>query len=198
MRLEFSRSNHGIGIPYQPVDRPGGHSNYGYVDLKRNPEKIDDISELQDVPALKALVKELNHERSIVRSLSVEKALGPNADPAFQPKLTSFVRICFEILPWNFHVDNYRKLFDTFKDGVRRMPNLPDLLTMEFEVDPASFRDHNNVSGWAMTIWTHGFGRTDKEATDHWTIGLSTLQDFFAFQRSSFQSELDKGEVTVS
>lgn len=72
-----------IGIPYNAVDRPGGHSNYGYVDLKRNPEKIHEIYELKDTSPLKALVKELNRERSIFRSLAVEKALGESNPSRF-------------------------------------------------------------------------------------------------------------------
>ena len=197
MRVEFVRSNDRIGIPYLAVDRPDGNRNHGYIDLKRNPGRVEEIPELEDVPEFKGLVRELNHPRSIVRSLSVEKALGPNADALFNRKLTSFVRICFEILPWNFDDENYRRLFDMFKDGTERIPNTPELLIIEFEVDPASFQDHN-ATGWALTIWTNGFGRTDQEARENWGTGLSILQDFFAHQRKTFELELDKGQPTIS
>src|SRR5579863_9472391 len=86
--------------------------NYGYVDLKKSPAEIDNIPELQDIPALKSLVRELNHPRSILRSLACEKALSQHDHPEITFKLTSFVRICFEILSWNPAEHNYRKLFD--------------------------------------------------------------------------------------
>lgn len=196
MRVEFCESQSGIGIPYPPVERSEGHSNYGYVDLKRKPELIEGIPELQDTPVLMALVRELNNPRSIVRSLSCEKALSKSADPVFCRKLTSFVRISFEILAWNLAKDNYQILFEQFADSA--MPEmLSDLICIEFEVDPASFNDHQK-HGWALTIWNSGFGRTDKEATSNWATGVRLVEQFFAYQRLRWQSELDKGLVTVS
>src|SRR5205814_594494 len=101
MQLEFSETNEVIGVPYVPAERAYDRPNLGYFDLKRKPELIDTIPELQDVPELMSFVRELNHHRSLVRSLSCERAMGPyNGDPIVNTKLTSFVRLCFEILSW--------------------------------------------------------------------------------------------------
>lgn len=100
--------------------------------------------------------------------------------------MTSFVRICFEILGWNFDDENYRKLFAMFEDGTQRMPNLPDPLVIEFEVDPAYFGDHNDARDSALTIWTHGYGLTDmgerrrrRKATGLWVFQPCWISSLF-------------------
>jgi hypothetical protein len=196
MRVEFCESQSGIGIPYPAVERTDGHSNYGYFDLKRKPDLIDTVVELQDSLELMALVREMNDPRSVVRSLACEKALSENRDPVFQWKLTSFVRLSFEILAWNFAKDNYRKLYDQFADSAT--PHLlSDLISIEFEVDPANFVDHQK-NGWSLTIWNNGYGRTGDEARSNWATGVRLVEQFFAYQRMRWQGELDKGLVTVS
>jgi hypothetical protein len=191
-------SEAGIGIPYPAEEHPGGDRNHGYFDLKRSAELIETVPELHNFPELLSLVRELNHRRSIVRSLGCAKSFDPSNEPFFGRKLTSFVRFCFEILQWNCNRENYRMLFDSFESSQREaVPSLSDLVAVEFDVDPAYFRDHK-INGWAMTVWNSGLGRDDSEARQTWGRGVECVERFFAAQRTSFSRELDHGLITVS
>lgn len=199
MIIKFSKSKDGIGIPYPPSDRGNGYVNHGYFDLKRQPELIEGVPELQDVPDLMSLVRELNHPRSIVRSLSCEKGPSPAyGTPGITHKLTSFVRIAFEIVDWNTE-RNYQHLFDSFETFLgTAVRTLSDLIVVDFEIDPANFKDHNNKRCWTMTIWNSGFGRSEAEAKSFWIVGVQLVEEFFAEQRMRFAAELDKGLITIS
>ena len=197
MRIEYARSTSLIGIPYGPVDRPNGDRCHGFFDLKANPALIDAVPELGDIPELKAFVRELNHPRSIVRSLACEKSISPFDDPVVKFKLTSFVRICFEILSWNYDEKNYELLFTMLNEGAARAKKeIADFVIVELKLDPAVFAVHG-TTGWSMTLWVNGWGPTEKDAKAYWMIGIQMLQDFFASQRTMFGAELDKGLPTV-
>jgi hypothetical protein len=196
MQVDLERTNAHTGVPYEPVQRPDGHHNFGYVDLKKEPEKIDSIPELQDAPELKELVRELNDPRSLFRSVGCEKALGPNSHPVYNCKLTSFVIVVFEILDWN-HEENYNRLFQEFNEAMavpKRM--IPDFTSIQFEIHPVTFNAHQRRAA-GLTIWVNGYGRNEAEAKENWKAGVAVTQEYFKETRLRFQTELDKGAKTV-
>jgi hypothetical protein len=52
MRVEYSTSDSGIGVPYPPADRPEGNRNYGYMDLRKRPELIDGETDCRSAPVV--------------------------------------------------------------------------------------------------------------------------------------------------
>jgi len=193
----MKRTEGHTGVPYQPVQRTEGHDNFGYVDLKREPGKLDSIPELQDSPELKEFLRELNHPRSLFRSVGCEKSMGPCLDPIYKFKRTSFVTVVFEILEWN-HEENFQRLFQEFDGAMRDAKNIiPEFVMIEFEIHNVTFNAHA-FKGFGATIWVDGFGRDEEEAMHHWRIGIAPIQEYFRQSRSMFQRELDKGRKTVS
>ncbi|MGH9646457.1 MAG: hypothetical protein ACRD4E_06535 [Bryobacteraceae bacterium] len=198
MNLTFAEDKSVIGVPYKPADRGNDRPNLGYLDLKRKPELIPSVPELRGVPELLSLIQELNHSRSLFRSLSCEWSMGPNMGNAIiNTKLTSFVRLCFEILEWNGAIENYRTLYDRLEQYVATLKPISDLTSVEFVVDFASYNDHN-YRGRALTLWHHGYGRNEAEARKNWGLSVIPTERFFAIQREAFEGELDKGHKTIS
>lgn len=197
MKLRFEESSSGRCVPSPPWDRSTITPNLGYFDLKRTPELIDAIPELQNLSELTALVRELNHHRSIVRSLACGHCLGTHTDPIFNRKFTSFVRLCFELLNWNGK-SNYRSLYDNFEHFIGGSSNpVSDLATVEFVVDSAYY-DYEGYQGPSLIIWNAGFGRSNPQARENWAVGISPVMQFFAQQRDEFQRELDGTNPAVS
>jgi len=190
------------GIPYQPCEHPGGDRNYGYVDLKKHPNKVESIPELMDSPELCELVRELNHSRSLFRSVGVEKSLSPSGDDTFPFKRTSFTIFVFEILDWN-HEENWRRLHQEFGTHVAAESlNWTDtermLIKLEIEINWVTFNDHNALRKRGCTFWVDGFGRTEKEAMDCWRLGIRSLQSFSFSARQRFHDQLDKGYKLIT
>ena len=56
-----------LGVPYLRASEDGESSSF--VDLKRQPERIDEIPELRSWPELKKLVSEINRPSGIFKTL---------------------------------------------------------------------------------------------------------------------------------
>ena len=136
MRITYKTTESVLPIPYAAQDRGNDRPNIGYVVLKRQPELIDTIPELMDVPELKALVREMNHPRSIVRSLGCERATGlvNQGDPVINRGMNSFVRMCFEILEWNGAEQNYHTLYENFEQFCHRSGPHSEYITVTSNV----------------------------------------------------------------
>lgn len=49
---------------------------------------------------------------------------------------------------------------------------------MDFEIQRATFRDHNDLSGWAIVILVYGYSATSLDAQKSWTRGVLALSEF--------------------
>lgn len=198
MRYSYVETDSSIGIPYGAEKHPHGRHNMGYFDLKRKPELITTVPELQGIPELLSFVNELNHPRSLFRSLACEHSMAEHPDHRGVFKMTSFVRACFEILNWN-SAKNYTQLYEHFELYVAEHVVLPsDATVVDFERDFASYNEHD-YRAYALTIWHTGWGERETEAREHWVSGVCFTEEFFTVQRSLFQNELDReGLVTIS
>ena len=198
MKPWLSETQSGPSIPY-PAQARSESYNYGYVDLKRNPEKVSEIPELQDLQELAELVQTLNRADSIFRTLGCERSLSKSDDPQFRVKLVSYVDIAFEVLGWN-HRENFVELFNLFLAHLQErdlMVALPDAIAVEFETAPCFYADHG-FSGRLVTIWNYGYGDNENEAIDMWSSGLKVVRDFLVEQSSVSRDELKKGYQTIS
>ncbi len=63
--------------PYQ-VDLEGGRTNIGAIDLTKNPERIDEIHELNNMPILKKRIALLNSENNGFMTLGILCEQSPN------------------------------------------------------------------------------------------------------------------------
>jgi hypothetical protein len=179
MKAWLSNSESGIGIPY-PCTEPGpdGRRNYGYFDLKRQPELISKVPELKNTPELRRLVEAINNPDSLFRTLACEKAMGKSETSRFRKRLTSFVSIAFDVLAWNQRPGNYEMLFRAFEEFVGLEYADCDAIGVEFCIEPASFLNHG-ASGWCLTLWNYGYGSTEPETRRQWSRGVTLLEKFF-------------------
>lgn len=181
----------GLGIPY-PKNTSFESSNIGYADLKKFPEKIDELPELKEWDELKSLIKSINNIENIFRTLRCD--VSQSKDRKVDFKVTSYVTLAFEILDWNVK-ENFKELFKDFSKFSKSVQ--PSKLTVvEFELIPTSYNDHS-YNAWSIDIWNHGFGMSERFARSNWSKGIEILKAFFYDQNSKYGKELRKDRKTI-
>ena len=198
MRPRFETSTKHTAIPYVPVKREH-RENHGYIDLKRNPERVDDVPEIQSEPELREFIKELNHARSLFRSAGCDTNHGPHDDPIYKYGMSSFVTLVYEIVDWNCNARNFRELYDEFCKFLSHAPEpLPEPVEIVFELQFVTFGEHEGKKAHGLTIDVRAWGRDAANARHIWADALRIVRSFFEETRERFGVNLDRGAVTVS
>ncbi len=194
MKVWSTVTDQGLGVPYLPKRHADGNRNHGYFDLKKTPDKISEIPEIQGCPELESFVKVVNSPDSCFQTLGSEKSFSDSESPQFKRKLVSYVDLAFEILEFNAR-ENFERLFDRFRNSSSH--RLSESTGVEFEIGPATYRVHH-FPGWRVTVWNFGYGQTDAEARVHWALGLEVLREFLSNESRLFSQEHKGNRKTIT
>ena len=86
----------GPAVPYGPVPRTDGHSNYGYRKLKGNLAALPAIPELLEWPEYAGLVRAVNEDSCCVESVGCDVRFFPVEDPpTIKVQIASYVDLVF-------------------------------------------------------------------------------------------------------
>ena len=179
-----------LPIPYPPVDREGS-SNHGFTDLRAHPELIDQIPELEGFSELRGFIEALNSSSGPFRSLGCEKSFAPfqqEEEPQLAVKLVSYVDLGFAEVTHNFDRKNFEELVDQLHEFSKGR-EFPKYLKIEHELTRTSYAGHN-ADAWSLTVWTAGFGNTEKTSRNHWAVGVRVWEEFV---RSNLGTDLLRG-----
>jgi hypothetical protein len=182
---EFSESGVGIGIPYPPERRADG-TNHGYIDLKRSPQEIHRIPELNGYPELFRLIQEVNTATSVFRTAGCAVRV---KNESGQWQYRCFVHLLFEILHWNTSRDCYRTLFARFKEWEKHQAAICHS-RVQFSLGPASFWDHG-FDGWSLRLYVDGHGSPETDAREKWGARLLALSSFLSEFSAVHQPQLE-------
>ena len=187
----------GLGIPYPP-DLHNGGGNAGYFDLKKEPEKISDIHELQNWPELRDFVRLINHKDSFFRTLRCQVFFsGVPVNLPFKRVCFSYTTVAFEILDYNLSMGCHEEL----RQGIAKYAteSLSESSThMDLDLTSTSYNEHRVSRAWSLTINVWGFGQENEEARETWAVGIRALYNFFDKECFAYPGELKKGRLTVS
>jgi hypothetical protein len=196
--LENKELKYGLSVPYSQGTEPG-NTNIGYFDLKRHPENISQIHELNNYPEFFELIKTINLPTSIFRTLRCDARSDSIKFAGYNNAVSCYVTIIFEILNWNWPEDNFRRLYDLFL-GFRFQPLPPDTTRFDFIPVPVDFIDDDcGVRG--LDIYIHGIGQSKEEAQEACRLVVVALQEFLSRQSEEnlhLLQHLKDGEKTVS
>ena len=145
----LSIKNGGKGVPYGGADedRPDGSRNFGFKNLRSNPEEIEVIPEAQNVPALKNALRVLNAPESPFFTIGCEKALQKN-DLGYQ--VNGYLEFAFNYCELVADAQFYFKLFFDFNQWYWSQQQ--QAVQFVFELEGAQFLDAN-VAGLTMSVW---------------------------------------------
>ena len=167
-----------LGVPYL---RPSEDSeSNSFIDLKSQPERIDEIPELRSWPELKKLVGEINNPSGTFKTLGCAEFV--YEDEGTKYRLLTYVDFCFAETTANGDHGNFYDLFHRFTEYVGKFKP-PDDLVIKIELRRTAFYDEN-IAGWYMAYWVQGFGDTQEEARAIPNAGLKILEDFLRLEDS--------------
>ncbi len=198
MQPRFEKSEKHTGIPYVPAKRQF-RENYGYIDLQRNPERVNEVPEIQGEPELREFVMEINHRRSLFRSAGCDTNYGPHAHPVYKYGMSCFVTMVFEIVDWNCNAAAFEGVYEEFCRFLSQVPHpLPEPVEVIFEQQYVTFGEHGGKKALGLTVDVRSWGRDEADARRIWANALRIVQRFFAESRQKHHGSLDNGAVTVS
>jgi hypothetical protein len=176
MFIEWFDPEDGVtGVPYVPAERADS-KNHGFFHLKRQPELLDSVPELQDAPALKRFVQVLNHQESIFWSIGCEKRLWPPNLDAPLYRMVSYTDLAFDEISWCTE-RNFKTLFHRasafFSTG--RAAVIDAAIEMNCK---RAYYAESQVHALLLTIRAVGMGRTSKSAISNWEDCLALTAEF--------------------
>jgi hypothetical protein len=167
----YNESGQPLGVPYhRDCDDPNSHS---YVDLKREPNRIDEIPELRDEPALQRLVVTLNDPRGCFRSIGCERWYTPQQVEGERGQFGSYVG--FALDAWPFREKEAAQSIAA--DFIDREAPLPEDFRMIIELRPTAFH-HEKLVGWSLEFWGCGLGADRESAHAAWEAGIARFVQF--------------------
>jgi hypothetical protein len=196
-------SAHVYHIPYLPQA-----TTSEYMDLRRQPSRIQEIPELRQEPGLIPIVVEINHAAgefithacAVASRPPIERdCVIPIPDPAKAAGhwYTSYVMFSFWLLHQNVE-ERYRAIHDAYAEKDRY--NIcfvlqPTYFLSRYEQSVGRKWDERNAT--VCLIWTSGWGDTVKEAHEKWRTSIQDLVTFFRKRRMS-NAPLERTGGTVS
>lgn len=177
MRVEFIKEldpdDDKLEIPWADPAEP----RLQYVDLKDFPQKIDELEECRQRPTLAGLLRGINAPGSAYRSakcdfwttthLSEDERL----DFKLPVKVGSYVDLVFERPELNSQIEPYCRLGERISQELR-------LCHVQAQMEIALRRclfHREERWGYYLTIFTHAYGSTVREAEDEWRRATEAL-----------------------
>lgn len=163
-------------FPYRSGTTPDS-TNIGYIDLKKEPERIAEIHELNGYPELQDFVRCLNAPESIFRTLRSDTVRDSFKPPDYTKSVFSHSTIAYDFLECNQDPAMYQSIYELFLDSGLGGA-LPDSVVADFWLIPTYYKIHEQP-GWCLDIWLYGYGNSEKESHGGWSAGLRALKTHF-------------------
>ncbi len=162
-------------VPY-PVEREG--EDFGYVDLRAEPERVGQLPEVRSYPQMGDLLTAINRTRSELRSLACSVTGGFDVKIGFIWYHTSTVDVAFVDVAKNRRKRAFRDLIQSYKTSVVDKCRKAGVINRH-EIKRVFFCDEKR-KGYCLRLFTLGSGRGADEAEPLWEATLPELTRFFA------------------
>ena len=173
----IAEGGRGPVVPYPNVDHADGKKNYGFLDVKANPELIDSIPEVQGWPEFKQLLQVINGPESSLMSLGCEKSYFPYDGKATKFGITTYIGsytdVAFSDIPMNQDRSNLLTLAQQIRDQINPIfANTGARVDLTLQQSPSLF---GVPDCWTIQLKLRGYGRDNDEARKMWGAGASEL-----------------------
>ena len=156
--MRVSRVTSGFHFFPYPPDHADGRTNNGGIDLIRNPERIDEISELSSFPSLRRILTRLNAPNGQFMTLGV--AAGELDGGGFG----GYIEFAFRDPRLAQQEENIRHLLRSFSDWTSgEYPEVAESVDSSFVAEIQGFHLHGVPHGDRLALW---FRATHREACD--------------------------------
>lgn len=166
MPIRVSRVTDGFRFFPYPPDCANGRTNNGGIDLVRNPDRIQELTELSALPSLRRILIRLNAPDALFMTLGVEAG---EQDGFFD----GYIEFAFRDSKRASKEEHYHHLIESFADWVSaEYPEVAQSIHASFVAELQHFHLHGVPHGDRITLWFHTMNR---EACDQL---LSLLEHF--------------------
>ena len=161
-------------VPYEGtgVRRPDGGSNFGFVNLKEHPERIDSIPELAADPALRSLVTTLARPETSLFAIACDsRTISDERGCRHQ----GYVELAFNDRERVTDAAQVFRLFLEF-DRMLRAQGFGEAVSFQWEICPTRFADVG-LDGFAVDVRVDtGFRSEPAAAYECWCRALAALE----------------------
>jgi hypothetical protein len=165
----------GFGVPYaRPESDTSSHS---YINLKKHPEQIDLIPEVQDWPELKAAIIRINSVEGPFQTLGCSSWVYHSTDGSGLLKVVSYIGFCQDSIEPNQNLSAYYGMFHEFSAFLSKK-ELPEELHMYFVIRPTGFHGDMEGVGWSAELGIGADGASVEEARTMPSLAYSLLTEF--------------------
>lgn len=172
--VSLSITHSGKGIPYGPADREDGGRNHGFKNLKGQLHLLCDIPELQEDPALHALVAAINDSRTGLLSIG---CLSAPVHDANGHRVTGYIEFAINSADKIADAASYFPVFFHF-DRMLHETRFAHQVHFNWELEGASFREVG-ADGFTATIFINtGYASTAELAREAWDAALDALTSY--------------------
>jgi hypothetical protein len=169
------KQDHPMGVPYFRPPEDG--SSHSYVNLRQNPDLIDDLPELRNSVHLREFVLALNSQSSPYQTFGCEKWITDWSHPQF-PGFTIRSGSYADIAYANIARCSSPAVFQELVADLRqysRENRVYDMMHVGFEIKPTV-----GPAGqwWTLDYYNFGIGKSEQEAEHWWAQGLDYIGKF--------------------
>lgn len=172
---DLTVSHDAKAIPYRAgVLRKDGARNFGFVNLKANPEAMLEVAELKGDAALQHLVEAINAPETGLMTIGCSSGFVTEASGC---RKTGYVEISFATDQMVEDAQNYFPLFYHFSRALSDA-HFDAHVHFSWDLMPARFVE-SDVDGFTIAINVNtGFCETPQEAVDIWNVSTQFLATF--------------------
>ena len=178
--FELEKSSDKLEIPWESPDPA-----IRYVNLRENPNAIDQIEEARRYRPLRNFLAAVNSADSVFSTSKCDTWLNRDvreegAQPPAEPyEFASYTDLVFALEEYNFERGHYEGLTNRLAELLTREP-ATDALRAELCVRRCHYRAVDRW-GYCLTIFLHARGASAEQAELRWSLGLARLQQALMF-----------------
>jgi len=162
-------------IPYQKEIRVDS-INYGFMDLKSNPDLVNKVPEAKELVGLVALLSHFSERQEPYFSIGCEKATWIGDNDKYNTRGYVEFALNYEKIA---HRRNYLTIFDRFVTEAKRS-KVRGLASFEWQVSPVSI-EKLGITIYSCTIWTMISDQpSDKISLKRYDEAMWFLKRFFS------------------
>jgi hypothetical protein len=173
--LELTINQEFKSVPYRAEHRQDS-PNYGFVNVKGNPDAAARIAEVQDDEALRDAIVRINAQDTAFFTIGCEKSF--NQDGA-EFWTRGFIDFAFNYCALVADAQNYFPVFFHFNNRLLR-EKFNHLVRFEWQLEENHFRDAN-CKGFSVILWiTTRICASDEESRSLWRPSVKIVADHLA------------------
>lgn len=171
MDLSLIVENQGAVIPRQSAEPS---NEIRYFDLKRHPEKLSELPDVQTFPEAGELVRAINSSE-FLKTVNPPRALCEVTNPP-TTRCVCHISVSYEDMNLNMNRFVFYALFDRLTKYVSSVETHRDTV-IEGWVIPTRYEEQN-LQGWCVGFSVYGYADSEEEARERWVSAVQILRDF--------------------